>query len=77
VVKPAKFYKMGEVMEATKLSRQTIHNYTVAGLISEAKRTPKGHRLYNEDVFDRLDKIKTLQNKNYTLSQIKKLLSVS
>ena len=77
MVKPAKFYKMGEVMEATKLSRQTIHNYTVAGLISEAKRTPKGHRLYNEDVFDRLDKIKTLQNKNYTLSQIKKLLSVS
>lgn len=77
MVKPAKFYKMGEVMEATKLSRQTIHNYTVAGLISEAKRTPKGHRLYNEDVFDRLEKIKTLQNKNYTLSQIKKLLSVS
>lgn len=77
MVKPAKFYKMGEVMEATKLSRQTIHNYTVAGLISEAKRTPKGHRLYNEDVFDRLDKIKTLQTKNYTLSQIKKLLSVS
>ncbi|MBI4972117.1 MAG: MerR family transcriptional regulator [Candidatus Omnitrophica bacterium] len=77
MAKPVKYYKMGEVMEATKLSRQTIHNYTVAGLISEAKRTPKGHRLYNEDVFDRLEKIKILQNKNYTLSQIKKLLSVS
>lgn len=71
---PVKYYKMGEVMEATKLSRQTIHNYTVAGLISEAKRTPSGHRLYSEEVFDRLEKIKILQRKNYTLIQIKKLL---
>ncbi len=77
MVKPVKYFKIGEVMEATKLSRQTIHNYTVAGLIFEAKRTPKGHRLYGEEVFDRLDKIKVLQDKNYTLSQIKKLLSVS
>ena len=73
MAKPEKFYKIGEIMEATKLSRQTIHNYTVAGLISEAKRTPTGHRLYAEDVFDRLEKIKILQNKNYTLIQIKKI----
>jgi len=73
MARPEKFYKMGEIMEASKLSRQTLHNYTVAGLISEAKRTPKGHRLYSEDVFDRLEKIKILQKKNYTLSQIKKI----
>ncbi len=73
MARPEKFYKIGEVMEATRLSRQTIHNYTVAGLIDEAKRTPSGHRLYGEDVFDRLEKIKVLQEKNYTLMQIKKL----
>jgi len=71
--KPEKLYKIGEIIEATKLSRQTIHNYTVAGLISEAKRTPSGHRLYSEEVFDHLEKIKVLQEKNYTLLQIKKL----
>lgn len=71
--KPEKLYKMGEIISATGLSRQTLHNYTVAGLISESKRTPSGHRLYHEDVFDRLDKIKVLKGKNYTLTQIKKI----
>ena len=61
-------------MQYTGLSRQTVHNYTLAGLIQEARRTSSGHRLYDESVFDRLEEIKTLQTKNYTLMQIKKLL---
>jgi DNA-binding transcriptional MerR regulator len=65
---------MGEVMQYTGLSRQTIHNYTLAGLINEARRTASGHRLYDESVFDRLEQIKILQGKNYTLFQIKKIL---
>ncbi len=73
-MKREKLFKIGEVMEYSGLSRQTIHNYTMANLISEARRTPSGHRLYDESVFDRLEKIKVLQSKNYTLSQIKKLL---
>ena len=73
-MKLEKLYKIGEVMQYSGLSRQTIHNYTLAGLISEAKRTPSGHRLYKEDVFDRIEKIKVLQSKHYTLMQIKKIL---
>jgi DNA-binding transcriptional MerR regulator len=73
-MKREKLFKIGEVMEYSGLSRQTIHNYTMANLIFEARRTPSGHRLYDESVFDRLEKIKVLQSKNYTLSQIKKLL---
>jgi len=73
-MKREKLFKIGEVMEYSGLSRQTVHNYTMANLISEARRTPSGHRLYDESVFDRLEKIKVLQSKNYTLSQIKKLL---
>jgi DNA-binding transcriptional MerR regulator len=73
-LKREKLYKIGEVMQYTGLSRQTIHNYTLAGLIQEARRTPSGHRLYDEGVFDRLDQIKILQTKNYTLMQIKKIL---
>ncbi len=61
-------------MQYSGLSRQTIHNYTLAGLIQEARRTPSGHRLYDESVFDRLEQIKTLQAKHYTLFQIKKIL---
>ncbi len=73
-VKREKLYKIGEVMQYTGLSRQTIHNYTLAGLILEARRTASGHRLYDESVFDRLEQIKILQSKNYTLFQIKKIL---
>ncbi len=73
-MKREKLFKIGEVMQYTGLSRQTIHNYTLAGLIQEARRTPSGHRLYDESVFDRLEQIKTLQTKHYTLFQIKKIL---
>ena len=73
-MKREKLYKMGEVMEYSGLSRQTIHNYTLAGLIEECRRTASGHRLYEESVFERLEEIKSLQRKNYTLAQIKKLL---
>ncbi len=73
-MKREKLYKIGEVMQYSGLSRQTLHNYTLAGLIYEARRTASGHRLYDETVFDRLEQIKTLQGKNYTLMQIKKLL---
>jgi len=61
-------------MQYTGLSRQTIHNYTLAGLILEARRTDSGHRLYDDTAFDRLEEIKILQSKNYTLLQIKKIL---
>lgn len=74
-MKREKLYKIGELIQYTGFSRQTIHNYTLAGLIQEAKRTPSGHRLYDESVFDRLDQIKVLQSKNYTLYQIKKLIN--
>ena len=73
-MKREKLFKIGEVMQYSGLSRQTIHNYTLAGLISEARRTPSGHRLYDETVFDRLEKVKILQGKHYTLMQIKKIL---
>jgi len=68
-----KLYKIGEVMHYSGFSRQTLHNYTLAGLITEARRTKSGHRLYDESVFDYLDKIKALQSQNHTLLEIKKV----
>ena len=48
-------------MRYSGLSRQTIHNYTSIGLITEEERTESGHRLYGEDVFERLERIKELR----------------
>ena len=71
---PAKFYRIGELVSYTPFSRQTIHNYTIMGLIREAKWTEGGHRLYDESVFERLSQIIQLRKTN-TLSEIKEILT--
>ncbi len=68
-----KLFRIGEVMRYSGLSRQTVHNYTVLGLITERERTAGGHRLYPEDVFQRLERVKALRQ-TMTLSEIRTLL---
>jgi len=70
-----KYYRMGEVMENSHLSRQVIHNYTQLELIREAKRTAAGHRLYDESVFMKLEKIKHLKTEGRTLLEIRRILN--
>ena len=70
---PFKLYKIGEVMRYTGLSRQTIHNYTMLGLITEEERTPAGHRLYGESVFYRLEQILRLK-KRMSLKEVREVL---
>ena len=72
--KPTKMYKIGELIEFTGLSRQVLHNYTMLGLITEAGRTRSGHRLYGEDVFERLTRIQELK-KSHTLLEVRKILT--
>jgi DNA-binding transcriptional MerR regulator len=70
---PAKLYRIGELVDYTPFSRQTIHNYTIMGLIREAKWTEGGHRLYDESVFERLSIIIQLK-KTKTLTEIRRIL---
>ncbi len=70
---PVKLYRIGELVRYTPFSRQTIHNYTIMGLIREAQWTDGGHRLYDESVFERLSKIIELR-KTKTLSEIRQIL---
>ena len=51
---PQKLYRIGEIVRHTPYSRQTIHNYTIMGLIRESSWTQGGHRLYDESVFDKI-----------------------
>jgi len=71
---PVKLYRIGELVTYTPFSRQTIHNYTMMGLIREARWTVGGHRLYDESVFEKLSKIMELK-KTKTLSEIRRILS--
>lgn len=72
---PRKLFKIGEVMRYTGLSRQTLHNYTMLGLIREVERTDSGHRLYPADVFDRLERIIGLKKEKKTLRDIQEIMS--
>jgi DNA-binding transcriptional MerR regulator len=71
---PVKLYRIGEIIRFTPFSRQTIHNYTIMGLIREAQWTEGGHRLYDESVFERLLQISELK-KTKSLVEIKQILS--
>ena len=68
---PAKLYRVGELVRYTPFSRQTIHNYTTMGLITESRRTSGGHRLYDESVFSRLDLIAELKGQRRSLREIR------
>jgi DNA-binding transcriptional MerR regulator len=70
---PAKLYRIGELVHYTPFSRQTIHNYTIMGLIRESQWTEGGHRLYDESVFEKLSEIIELK-KTKTLSEIRRIL---
>ncbi len=71
---PAKLYRIGELIYYTPFSRQTIHNYTIMGLIRETQWTEGGHRLYDESVFRRLSRIIELK-KTKTLWEIRQILN--
>jgi DNA-binding transcriptional MerR regulator len=70
---PAKRYRIGEIVRCSPFSRQTIHNYTIMGLIREAEWTEGGHRLYDETVFERLSRIVELR-KTKSLAEIRRIL---
>jgi DNA-binding transcriptional MerR regulator len=74
VDRPPKLYKIGDLIERSGISRQTLHNYTMLGLIEPASRTASGHRLYGEEAFDLLEKIKQLR-KTHKLLEIRDLLA--
>ena len=72
---PRKLWKIGEVAAHTQLSRQTIHNYTILGLITEEDRTESGHRLYGDAVFKNLAEIERLKAEGKTLGEIAKRIA--
>ncbi len=71
---PVKLFRIGELVRYTPFSRQTIHNYTIMGLIRESQWTEGGHRLYDESVFERLSRIIELR-KTKTLSEIRRIIN--
>ena len=72
---PPKLYRIGEVIEYSGVSRQTIHNYTTMGLLQESRWTRGGHRLYDESVFGRLDLVRRLRADGKSLQEIRAIMA--
>jgi len=68
---PPKLYRIGELVDYSGMSRQTIHNYTTMGLLRESRWSQGGHRLYDESVFERIDRILQLKAKRKSLEFIR------
>jgi DNA-binding transcriptional MerR regulator len=73
--RPPKLYRIGEVVSYSGVSRQTVHNYTIMGLLHEAQWTEGGHRLYDESVFARLDLVVELKSQGKSLVEIRECCS--
>ena len=67
---PRRLWKVGDLIRATGLTRQTLHTYTLLGLITEEERTPGGQRLFGDEVFARLRRIDALKRRGLRLSEI-------
>lgn len=70
-VVPPKLYRIGEIVEHVGMSRQTVHNYAIMGLLQEARWTPGGHRLFDESVFERLRIIADMKSRKRSLQDIR------
>lgn len=73
---PRKLWKIGELARHTGLSRQTIHNYVVLGLITEEDRTDGNHRLFGDDVWKQLAAIERLKAEGKTLAEITRRMTL-
>ncbi|MBI1425677.1 MAG: MerR family transcriptional regulator [Gammaproteobacteria bacterium] len=69
-------FKIGEVTKLTGLSADTLRYYEKFGLLHNISRNTSGIRLYNEKDVSRLNFIKRAQSMNFSLDEIKKLLTM-
>lgn len=68
--------QIGEVAQLTGLSIDTIRFYEKQSLLSVAKRTASGYRLYEQADIDRLQFICRAQALGFTLQEIHELLLI-
>ena len=68
---------IGTVATQTGCSVEIIRHYEKIGLLSAAKRTPAGYRIYDDDDLKRLIFIRTARALGFGLSDIRELIDLS
>lgn len=68
--------KIGQLAKKANESISTIRYWTKCGLLEISEITPSGYQLYDSSMIKRIEKIKKLKTKRYTLEEIKNKLSL-
>ena len=68
---PRKLYSSGEVVRASGISRQVLHNYTVLGLLQPVEVTDTNRRYYDERVFGRIRLVRRMLASGYRLTDLR------
>ncbi|PSF39571.1 heavy metal-responsive transcriptional regulator [Aphanothece hegewaldii CCALA 016] len=69
-------FQIGLVAKQSSIPIKTIRYYEEFGLLKASGRTEGGYRLFDSDVFSRLNFIKRAQKLGLSLSEIKEFLDV-
>lgn len=66
--------RVGQLAKRTGLTVRTLHHYDEIGLLSPAKRTTSGYRLYDVSDVERLNRIVALRQLGMSLDEIRRCL---
>ena len=69
------FFRIGELAARTGKTVRALHLYEELGLVTPAKRTESGYRMYDESNAERVEFISCLQRLDLSLSEIADVLS--
>jgi Fic family protein len=72
-----KLIKIGELAKRANLPIATIRYWTSLGLLEVADHTAGGYALYTHDIIERIKHIQELQQKRFTLQEIKSKIDVT
>ena len=74
--KDQQLFKIGQLAKKVNESISTIRHWTKFGLLEVVDTTPSGYQLYALSMIKRIEKIKDLKTKRYTLEEIKDKLDL-
>lgn len=66
-----------EVCDAFGVSRRAVQGYEKAGLISMLGKNERGHLLYDEDMQERIRRIKLFQQMGFSIKEIREIINAS
>lgn len=73
---PNSLMKIGQLARRANVSHRTIHYYENLGLITPVQREGASHRLYEEEAYQRLEKISALKQLGLSLEEIQEVIEL-